>query len=113
MVIVSTEIRSVRVTKAFGATADTGHFSYFVGQHKDQVKLLYIRTVATIYRFFANAVTNIAECPSPDQKYQETRPTKEVSVMAWVEDAEQKVLIRAPSCGIEALDSPGWQGEAR
>jgi hypothetical protein len=28
---------------------------------------------------------------SPDQKSQERGPTKEVSVMAWIEDAEQKV----------------------
>jgi 8-oxo-dGTP pyrophosphatase MutT (NUDIX family) len=55
---------------------------------------------------FANAVTNIAECPSPDQKLQE-RPTKEVSVMAWIEDEEQRVLLVRQALGSRLWTLPG------
>jgi ADP-ribose pyrophosphatase YjhB (NUDIX family) len=56
---------------------------------------------------FANAVTNIAECPKPRPKITRTRPTKEVSVMAWIEDAEQRVLLVRQALGLRLWTLPG------
>jgi hypothetical protein len=50
--------------------------------------------------------------PKPRPKITRTRPTKEVSVMAWI-GRGAKGAIGAAGCGIEALDSSGRQGEAR
>src|SRR6266446_2854130 len=39
--------------------------------------------------------------PKPRPKIARTRPTKEVSVMAWIEDAEQRVLLVHQAIGFE------------
>jgi ADP-ribose pyrophosphatase YjhB (NUDIX family) len=53
--------------------------------------------------------------PKPRPKITRTRPTKEVSVMAWIEDAEQKVLLVRQAVGLRLWTLPGGkvkQGES-
>src|ERR1700755_3410790 len=53
--------------------------------------------------------------PKPRPKITRTRSTKEVSVMAWIEDAEQKVLLVRQAVGLRLLTLPGGkvkQGES-
>ena len=45
--------------------------------------------------------------PKPRSKIARTRPTKEVSVMAWIEDAEQKVLLVRQAVGLRLWTLPG------
>ena len=45
--------------------------------------------------------------PKPRPKIARTRPTKEVSVMAWIEDAEQKVLLVRQAVGLKLWTLPG------
>ena len=45
--------------------------------------------------------------PKPRPKITRTRPTKEVSVMAWIEDAEQKVLLVRQAVGLRLWTLPG------
>src|ERR1700682_256774 len=45
--------------------------------------------------------------PKPRQKIARTRPTKEVSVMAWIEDAEQRVLLVRQAIGLRLWTLPG------
>src|SRR5580693_4381380 len=45
--------------------------------------------------------------PKPRPKITRTRPTKEVSVMAWIEDAEQKVLLVRQAVGLRLWALPG------
>src|SRR6266481_1195385 len=45
--------------------------------------------------------------PKPRPKIVRTRPTKEVSVMAWIEDAEQKVLLVRQAVGLKLWTLPG------
>jgi 8-oxo-dGTP diphosphatase len=45
--------------------------------------------------------------PKPRPKIARTRPTKEVSVMAWIEDAEQKVLLVRQALGMRLWTLPG------
>jgi hypothetical protein len=48
--------------------------------------------------------------PKPRPKITKTRPTKEVSVMAWIEDAEQKVLLVRQAVGLRLWPSKeGWE----
>ena len=44
--------------------------------------------------------------PKPRPKITRTRPTKEVSVMAWIEDAEQKVLLVRQAVGLRLWTLP-------
>jgi hypothetical protein len=41
------------------------------------------------------SLSSTAGRPKPKAKIARTHPTKEESVMAWIEDAEQKVLLNA------------------
>jgi len=43
----------------------------------------------------------------PRPKIARTRPTKEVSVMAWIEDAEQRVLLVRQAVGLRLWTLPG------
>src|SRR6266446_1726883 len=43
----------------------------------------------------------------PRPKIARTRPTKEVSVMAWIEDAEQRVLLVRQAIGLRLWTLPG------
>ena len=45
--------------------------------------------------------------PKARQKIARTRPTKEVSVMAWIEDAEQRVLLVRQVVGLRFWTLPG------
>ena len=45
--------------------------------------------------------------PKPRPKIARTRPTKEVSVMAWIEDAEQRVLLVRQAVGLRLWTLPG------
>ena len=45
--------------------------------------------------------------PKPRSKIARTRPTKEVSVMAWIEDAEQRVLFVRQALGLRLWTLPG------
>src|SRR6202048_1215713 len=45
--------------------------------------------------------------PKPRPKITRTRPTKEVSVMAWIEDAEQRVLLVRQAVGLRLWTLPG------
>src|SRR5271155_4499686 len=45
--------------------------------------------------------------PKPRPKITRTRPTKEVSVMAWIEDAKQKVLLVRQALGFRLWTLPG------
>jgi 8-oxo-dGTP diphosphatase len=45
--------------------------------------------------------------PKPKPKIARTHPTKEVSVMAWIEDAEQKVLLVRQALGLRLWTLPG------
>jgi len=45
--------------------------------------------------------------PKPKSKIARTHPTKEVSVMAWIEDAEQKVLFVRQALGLRLWTLPG------
>jgi 8-oxo-dGTP diphosphatase len=45
--------------------------------------------------------------PKPRPKVARTRPTKEVSVMAWIEDAEQRVLLVRQAVGLRLWTLPG------
>jgi ADP-ribose pyrophosphatase YjhB (NUDIX family) len=45
--------------------------------------------------------------PKPRPKITRTRPTKEVSVMAWIEDADQKVLLVRQALGLRLWTLPG------
>ena len=45
--------------------------------------------------------------PKPRPKIARTRPTKEVLVMAWIEDAEQKVLLVRQAVGLRLWTLPG------
>jgi ADP-ribose pyrophosphatase YjhB (NUDIX family) len=45
--------------------------------------------------------------PKARPKIARTRPTKEVSVMAWIEDAEQKVLLVRQAMGLRLWTLPG------
>src|SRR6266436_3757704 len=45
--------------------------------------------------------------PKPRPKIARTRPTKEVSVMAWIEDAEQRVLLVRQAIGLRLWTLPG------
>ena len=45
--------------------------------------------------------------PKPRPKITRSRPTKEVSVMAWIEDAEQKVLLVRQAVGLRLWTLPG------
>src|SRR5271169_3107262 len=45
--------------------------------------------------------------PKPRPKITRARPTKEVSVMAWIEDAEQKVLLVRQAVGLRLWALPG------
>ena len=45
--------------------------------------------------------------PKPPPKIARTRPTKEVSVMAWIEDAEQRVLLVRQAVGLRLWTLPG------
>jgi 8-oxo-dGTP diphosphatase len=45
--------------------------------------------------------------PKPKPKIARTHPTKEVSVMAWIEDAEQKVLFVRQALGLRLWTLPG------
>jgi ADP-ribose pyrophosphatase YjhB (NUDIX family) len=45
--------------------------------------------------------------PKPRPKITRARPTKEVSVMAWIEDAEQKVLLVRQAVGLRLWTLPG------
>src|SRR6202162_698352 len=45
--------------------------------------------------------------PKPKPKIARTHPTKEVSVMAWIEDAEQKVLLVRQALGMRLWTLPG------
>jgi ADP-ribose pyrophosphatase YjhB (NUDIX family) len=45
--------------------------------------------------------------PKPRPKIARTRPTKEVSVMAWIEDAEQRVLLVREAAGLRLWTFPG------
>ena len=44
--------------------------------------------------------------PKPRRKITSSRPTKEVSVMAWIEDAEQKVLLVRQAVGLRLWTLP-------
>jgi ADP-ribose pyrophosphatase YjhB (NUDIX family) len=45
--------------------------------------------------------------PKPQPKITRTRPTKEISVMAWIEDAEQRVLLVRQAVGLRLWTLPG------
>jgi ADP-ribose pyrophosphatase YjhB (NUDIX family) len=45
--------------------------------------------------------------PKLRPKIARTRPTKEVSVMAWIEDAEQRVLLVRQAAGLRLWTLPG------
>ena len=45
--------------------------------------------------------------PKPQPKIARTRPTKEVSVMAWIEDADQRVLLVRQAAGLRFWTLPG------
>src|SRR6266436_446503 len=45
--------------------------------------------------------------PKSRPKITRARPTKEVSVMAWIEDAEQKVLFVRQAVGLRLRTLPG------
>jgi ADP-ribose pyrophosphatase YjhB (NUDIX family) len=45
--------------------------------------------------------------PKPRPKIVRTCPTKEVSVMAWIEDAEQRVLLVRQAVGLRLWTLPG------
>src|SRR6202030_2847377 len=47
--------------------------------------------------------------PKPRPKITRARPTKEVSVMAWIEDAEQKVLLVRQAVGLRLWTLPGGE----
>jgi 8-oxo-dGTP diphosphatase len=45
--------------------------------------------------------------PRPRPKIARTRPTKEVSVMAWIEDVDQRVLLVRQAAGLRFWTLPG------
>jgi ADP-ribose pyrophosphatase YjhB (NUDIX family) len=45
--------------------------------------------------------------PKPRPKIAGARPTKEVSVMAWIEDADQRVLLVRQAVGLRLWTLPG------
>jgi 8-oxo-dGTP diphosphatase len=45
--------------------------------------------------------------PKAPRKITRLRPTKEVSVMAWIEDAEQRVLLVRQAVGLRLWTLPG------
>jgi 8-oxo-dGTP diphosphatase len=45
--------------------------------------------------------------PKPKPKIARTNPTKEVSVMAWIEDADEKVLLVRQALGLRLWTLPG------
>jgi ADP-ribose pyrophosphatase YjhB (NUDIX family) len=45
--------------------------------------------------------------PKPKPKIARTHPTKEVSVMAWIEDEDQKVLLVRQALGLRLWTLPG------
>ena len=45
--------------------------------------------------------------PKPRPKITRTRPTKEVSVMAWIEDLDQGVLLVRQTAGLQLWTLPG------
>jgi ADP-ribose pyrophosphatase YjhB (NUDIX family) len=45
--------------------------------------------------------------PKARPKIARTRPTKEVSVMAWIEDADQRVLLVRQAVGLKLWTLPG------
>jgi len=45
--------------------------------------------------------------PKPKLKIARTHPTKEVSVMAWIEDEDQKVLLVRQALGLRLWTLPG------
>src|ERR1700682_4088044 len=47
--------------------------------------------------------------PKPRPKIARARPTKEVSVMAWIEDAEQSVLLVRQAMGLRLWTLPGGE----
>src|SRR5882762_3973576 len=45
--------------------------------------------------------------PKPRTKTARSRPTKEVSVMAWIEDSERNVLLVRQTAGLKLWTLPG------